>query len=60
MHQISLVEMILVEGSSYEYSTSNPHSKQIVSFIINYGDIFSYKYKPNIQIIAKPSEKSKQ
>ncbi len=47
------------DGSNYSSSTTNPHSKQIVSFTINYGDIFSYNFRQNIATTAyEPSSKA--
>lgn len=49
----------LENGTNYTSSTTNPHSKQIISFTINYGDIFSYNYKQNIQSTSfEPAAKS--
>ena len=49
----------LENGTNYSSSTTNPHSKQIISFTINYGDIFSYNYKQNIQSTSfEPAAKS--
>ena len=49
----------LESGSEYTSNTSNPHSSQIISFTINYGDIYSYNYRPNIQTTAyEPTAKS--
>ncbi len=49
----------LEDGTDYTSNQSNPNSKQIVSFTINYGDIYSYNFAYNItSTSAEPKAKS--
>lgn len=42
----------LADGTDYASNTTNPNSSQIVSFAINYGNIYAYNYAENIQSTA--------
>lgn len=47
------------DGSDYTADSNNAHSSQIVSFTINYGDIFAYNFRQNIRTTAyEPSSKA--
>ncbi len=46
-------------GDDYQGNTSDPNSKQIISFTINYGSVYSYNYRYNIASTAEePNVKS--
>ncbi len=49
----------LEDGSAYSSDTTNPNSSQIVSFTINYGNLYSYNYAYNITSTSvEPKAKS--
>ena len=49
-----------LEGNkNYSGNTSNPNSKQVISFTINYGSVYSYNYRYNITSTSQePNAKS--
>ncbi len=49
----------LEDGTSYSGNTTNPNSKQVISFTINYGSVYSYNYRYNITSTSmEPTAKS--
>nr|MCR5422745.1 hypothetical protein [Bacilli bacterium] len=46
-------------GTAYTANADNPNSQQVISFTINYGDVFAYNYRTNIQSTTfEPSSKA--